>query len=237
MRVQLEQGLTFSIRSARTYKGYIVYVPKSEFLLIAGNSTRDTDNDIKEAILRTFKADSIMFQYVRDKAVEHFRNFTRVRQEGGVFAQLRKNQVDANPLDIRQSSKTKDWDDKFVEEGEQTRRIKPIEDKKLVARFDVLKNEFGWNSQTQSDLANVKFELNLRGKHVPMGIKFMVEKGLVEMPAPEWLTSVPSTNATYFHVTKDGASQTKPNQNAEDEEMEEQEETQDVESQAASDSE
>ncbi|KAI8359866.1 centromere protein Chl4/mis15/CENP-N [Choanephora cucurbitarum] len=246
IRIQLDQAQDFSIRAKRTFKGCIVYVPRSEFLLITGNIKSNINPDIKEALLRVFKAEDLVYQSVQDRAVEHFRNFTRMRQEGGVFAQLRKNQVDANPLDVRQQSKTKDWEQSYVREGEQSRRIKVAEPKKLVARFDILKKEFGWNTMAatnrldvdldlpfqpvagnrsyQDGLKNVKFSMSLRGKHIPLGVKHMIEKGLLETPAPDWLTSLPTTAATYFHVTKDKVSQTKPTPNLQEEEEEEEEE-------------
>ncbi|KAI8389393.1 hypothetical protein BD560DRAFT_381490 [Blakeslea trispora] len=255
MHVQLNQIQDFSIRAKRTFKGCIVYMPQSEFLLATGNSRASMNPDLKEALLRVFKAESLVFQTVQERAVEHFRNFTRMRQEGGVFAQLRNDQVDANPLDIRQQSKTKGWEQTYVDEGEQSRRIKPVEPKSMTGRLDILKKEFGWNTMTptnrldvdldlpfqpgegnQTDregLGNIKFSMSLSGKHVPLGIKRFAEKGLLNTPAPEWLTSIPTTVATYLHVTKDGTSQTKPTPKEEEDENTEEEkesETEEAES-------
>lgn len=60
----------------------------------------------------------------------------------------------------------------------------------------------------------IEFTVAMKGDSIPLGIKDMVKRGQVDMPAPSWLLDIASTGKEDIYITEDGVK--------EDEEMDEQ---------------
>ncbi|KAI7899059.1 kinetochore protein CHL4 like-domain-containing protein [Cokeromyces recurvatus] len=217
--------------------GYVIYYPMTEFVMWSGRWNMTVASYVMESITDAFRADRILYQNIRGNAVKYLSHLIKIRKSQGVFAQLRNNEVDSNPLDIRQKiAKTDDDDEAYVNKGEQSRRIKPVDEEEVQNRIALVMQNFGWepmygttsvdidvrlpfsSQQKTMDDEEVRFEINLSGNSVPQGVKQCIKNGQIEMPVVSWLESIGTTGITKLYVTRDGATEIEPE---EEEEMNE----------------
>ncbi|KAI9486299.1 MAG: hypothetical protein EXX96DRAFT_548559 [Benjaminiella poitrasii] len=211
-----------SLTTPTTVVGYVIYYPKTEFVMWTGRWGVTIASYVMEAITDAFGADRILHQNIKGNAVKYLSHLIKIRKSQGVFAQLRNNTVDANPLDIRQKAGVDD-DEAYVNKGEQSRRIRPVEDEEVRNRLALVMQNFGWEPvygitsvdidvrlPLASDDDGIRFKMNLSGASVPQGVKQFIKNGQFEMPVPSWMETIGATGITKYFVTKDGVSETEP---------------------------
>ncbi|KAI9271464.1 kinetochore protein CHL4 like-domain-containing protein [Sporodiniella umbellata] len=208
--------------------GFLIYYPETSYMLVHSNWTKDMNPYVNEAILHAFSADKIIIQKL---AAAHFQEITEQimsKRSLGVFGQLKNNEFDSNPLDIRQK-RAKDFADGYTGPGEKKRRIVPVDISEMKERYDAMSNYFGPNEivsyrsldieldlplQTNDSKAimndsneeSIKIDINFKGTNVIEGLRQMVLTGAVEPPLPLWLENVAVSLATKIYVNKDGVS-------------------------------
>jgi hypothetical protein len=140
---------------------FIVFYPQTEFIIVSNRrtSTKNMRTYIKEAILKAYGGDKIDFQPYRGKIISQITSIIRTRKSQGVFAQLRHNQVDSNPLDIRQKAPVRlEHEQGPVNKSDLDRRIKPIDLDEINLRKKLALGDFGhgYTSSATSLKVNVK---------------------------------------------------------------------------------
>lgn len=139
--MRIEVYATHTIETQGT--GFLIFYPQTEFVLMTGKWDTTVERYINEAILHTFEADRLLTQRMKGDALKYLKHVIKTKRSQGVFAQLRQNQVDSNPLDIRQKAPLSSND----VEGEQKRRIKPLDNTADLseARYKTVMETFGWD--------------------------------------------------------------------------------------------
>ncbi|KAG1039149.1 hypothetical protein G6F46_004191 [Rhizopus delemar] len=209
------------MRSKRQ-SGFLVYYPETAYLLVHSSWAKDMHAYVSEAILNAFSADKLVIQRV---AAAHIQDLTKQimnKRSLGVFSQLRNNQTDANPLDIRQK-RPKGFEDIYVSPGEKRRRIVPVDIEEMKARYEAINNYFGPDEiisyrsldieatedmevDDENEENNVQIDMNLKGTNVVEGLRQMVLAGTIQSPLPPWLENVAASVASKIYINKDGVS-------------------------------
>ncbi|KAG1470423.1 hypothetical protein G6F56_002696 [Rhizopus delemar] len=212
--------------------GFLVYYPETAYVFVNSSWTNDINPYVNEAILHIFSGDKLAIQKVSaahyDDTIKQVINSRSL----GVFSQLRNNEADSNPLDIRQK-RSKGFLDNYTSPGEKRRRILPVDIDEMKERQEAIDNYFG-PSELMSYLSldielklplkvsdetelvgeieddeeenNIQIDINLKGTSVVEGLRQMVLSGTIESPPPPWLENVASSAASKIYLHKDGVS-------------------------------
>lgn len=124
--------------------GFLIFYPQTEFVLMSGKWDATVEKYINEALLHVFQADRLLTQKMKGDALEHLKHVIKKKKSQGIFAQLRNNQIDSNPLDIRQKAQP-GYDERYLEKGEQEKRIKSLDSGLSEARYQSVMENFGWD--------------------------------------------------------------------------------------------
>ncbi|CEP07309.1 hypothetical protein [Parasitella parasitica] len=189
---------------------FLAYCPHAEFVMLTGRSLPiNLDNYIREAILDTFRADKLLMQVIRGRAAKHLEYVVETRKSKGVFSELRTSLNYSNPLSVRQEPMFVD-DETYVEEGEQSRRIKATNQDEIDARLKsiaenfardemfgrtVFSREVSMPMQLKDDDGNddrqpVVYDITLKGENISNGLRDMISHGQIKTPIPKWLAKI-----------------------------------------------
>lgn len=124
---------------------YMVYFPGTEYVVVPKYVwNKEKDGFFKESLLSTFGASSLNIDTMQAAPLNQIKQAIENRKSLGVLHQLRKNQLDKTPLDIRQK-RQRGFDQSYVDGGEQRKRIVPIDMEEMKARYEALDENFGWD--------------------------------------------------------------------------------------------
>lgn len=124
---------------------FMIYFPGTEYVVVPRNVWgKENDSFFKESLLSTFNATSLMIDRADIKSLEELIKKIDTAKSQGILAQLKKNELDKTPLDIRQK-KRKGFEESYLDTKEQRKRIVPIDMEEMKARYDALEENFGWD--------------------------------------------------------------------------------------------
>lgn len=103
----------------------------------------ELDGYFKEALLSAFGATKLLTETTDVESIAELKRTIDHKNSKGILAQLRKNTLDTTPLDIRQK-RQREFDEYYVNAGEQRKRIIPIDMEEMKARYEALEDNFGW---------------------------------------------------------------------------------------------
>ncbi|CEG64471.1 hypothetical protein RMATCC62417_01438 [Rhizopus microsporus] len=211
--------------STKRQHGFIVYYPETGYLLVHPGWTKELNTYVMEAILNVFSADKLIIQTVAAAEIEEIAKQIMNRKSLGVFSQLRNNQTDANPLDIRQK-RPRGFEDTYTRPGEQRRRIVPVDIEEMKARYEAINNHFGSDTilalplqvsdsfetietedaedEEDEEENMINIDINLKGSSVVDGLRQMVLAGTIQSPLPPWLENVAASVSSKIYISKDG---------------------------------
>ncbi|KAI8994658.1 centromere protein Chl4/mis15/CENP-N [Pilobolus umbonatus] len=207
-----------------SHRGFLVYYPQTNYLVIQSYWLKEIMTYLNEAILHVFSADKLTITKITCNKLDEMSDVILNRNSLGVFSQLRNNQVDANPLDIRQK-KPEGHDQTYVKTAEQRRRIVPIDPEQMKARYDMLSDHFGWDTIRSSGALDIDLllplhtgpetvsnadeelhiEIQMKGTSVMEGVRKMLLNGQIEA-SPGWVAGAATSGATKIYISKEGIS-------------------------------
>ncbi|KAI8638244.1 centromere protein Chl4/mis15/CENP-N [Parasitella parasitica] len=189
---------------------FLAFCPHTEFVMLTGKSLPiNLDNYIREAILDTFSADKLLMQVIRGRAAKHLEYVVETRKSKGVFSELRTNLNYSNPLSVRQEPTFED-EETYVDKGEQSRRIKAINQDEIDARLKSIAENFARDEMFgktvfsrevsmpmqmkdddgDDDLQPVIYDITLKGENISNGLRAMISHGQIKTPIPKWLAKI-----------------------------------------------
>lgn len=133
-------GVTYSNQSF----SYMIYFPETEYAVTPRYVwSMELDGYFKEALLTAFGATKLLTETTDVESIAELKRTIDHKNSKGILAQLRKNTLDTTPLDIRQKRRL-EFDEYYVNAGEQRKRIVPIDMEEMKARYEALEDNFGW---------------------------------------------------------------------------------------------
>lgn len=128
--------------------GFMIYFPETNLIITPLTVwIKEYDSHFKEALLDTFSANTLRTEPMSVPSIKTINDFAQNIKSGGIFGGLQNNEVDANPLDIRQKRQMGS-DEAYVKGNEQKKRIVPIDMDDIQERYDNMKANFSWKSVT-----------------------------------------------------------------------------------------
>jgi ribosomal protein S24E len=131
---------------------FVIFYPQTEFIILSGRVTnRNARTYIKQAILKTYGGEKIDSQHHRGGIISQITSIIRTRKSQGVFAQLRHNQVDSNPLDIRQKAPVRlEHEQESASTSDLNRRLKAVDQDDINLRRKIVLENYGHSFATST---------------------------------------------------------------------------------------
>lgn len=139
----------------------LIYFPETNLIIMPNMAWKKKyDSYYKEALLDTFSADAVEIEAITVGATHTWNDFAQYKTSENILGGLQNNQMDANPLDVRQK---RQMGSEVHRTTEQKRRIVPMDLDEVEDKYDEFEADMSWKSVVGSRRLHVNVSYNSVG--------------------------------------------------------------------------
>ncbi|KAG2220433.1 hypothetical protein INT45_000658 [Circinella minor] len=210
----------------------IILFRSTPFIISLGKLRSRLQKIIEQALCNALGVQSIQNRNVQDKNFDTLVNIAKHHNSLGPLKQLRENEFDSNPLNLRDLLTKRPYQEEgeeYVKGRERRKRIVPLNRELIQGRYRQTIETFGLDvaqglqnveinmDTTMKDIldptiANVtpdeelklKMKIKIKGKNVMEGFRHLAFRGIIKTPIESWIVDMASQGANKVYVTDDG---------------------------------